>query len=192
MLETTSAIIMASGSSKRMGRNKVFLKYKNQTFLERTLQLVTDAGFLEVILVIRPEDAEKISVPESVKVVINTQSDTGQSASVRLGAGEAVGQGCLFLTIDQPLLTLEILEKIAGTGKPDRIVIPTCDGTPSSPVFFGADFFQELLEAEGDNGGRSVRDAHPEAWLTVPVPVYYLQDVDMPEDYAKLLEGISE
>ncbi|MFD2388094.1 NTP transferase domain-containing protein [Enterococcus rivorum] len=50
-----SVIIMASGYSKRMGENKLFLKYKNKTFLEHTLTLVNKVDFFERILVISPE-----------------------------------------------------------------------------------------------------------------------------------------
>lgn len=188
VFQTTSAIIMASGSSKRMGRNKLFLQFGGQTFLQRVIELALKAGFYEVIVVISRENAEKCSFPDKVTIVYNELGKTGQSASVRLGASSATGTGFLFLPVDQPLLTLEVLEKIVAKSAPDKIVFPTQEGRPSSPVFFGADFYNELSKITGHGGGRKVRDRHPEAWIPVEIPGDYLKDIDMPEDYERLLE----
>lgn len=41
-----SAIIMASGSSSRMGKNKLFLDYQGITFLEHIVTLTEKVAFL--------------------------------------------------------------------------------------------------------------------------------------------------
>ncbi|BFH63979.1 nucleotidyltransferase family protein [Paenibacillus azoreducens] len=186
----TSAIIMASGQSTRMGRNKLFLKYQGQTFLERILNLAKKAGFFETILVITPEDAAGCFLPEDIHVVYNRQSDLGQSAAVRLGTREATGDGYLYLPVDQPLLTLEILEAIIQRGTHDNIVFPLKAGEPQSPVYFGADFYEELLQVSGSSGGREVRNNHKDAWVQVAVSEEYLEDIDTPADYENLLQKV--
>ncbi|RSU09374.1 hypothetical protein CBF29_11620 [Vagococcus elongatus] len=188
-MQEISAVIMASGQSSRMGKNKLFLRYQGKTFLERVIELTLRAGFSECILVITPEDAGKCHFSKEVNVVFNHESHLGQSNSVRLGTKKASGSlGFLYLTVDQPLLTVEVLEKIAAHAAGDKIVFPTVDGEPESPVFFGRNFYQELIHVSGKGGGREVRDNHPEAWVPVAVHETCLKDIDSPEDYAKLLK----
>ena len=46
-----SAIIMASGSSRRMGKNKLKLKYKEKFIFEYVIDLVSSYPFDEKIIV---------------------------------------------------------------------------------------------------------------------------------------------
>ena len=41
----TGAVIMASGFSRRMGENKLLLKYKGKTFIENTADKALEYGF---------------------------------------------------------------------------------------------------------------------------------------------------
>lgn len=185
---TVSAVIMASGYSKRMGTNKLFLKYKHKTFLEHTLSLVNQIDFFERILVISPENSQGLRIPNKIKVVQNTESELGQSASVRLGTHVASGQGYLYLPIDQPLLNERILNQLLEVVTRENIVFPVHNnGQPSSPVFFGELFRSELLTVSGEAGGRAVRKNHPEAWKTVVVNnPERLLDIDTYQDYHRL------
>ncbi|MBP2097942.1 NTP transferase domain-containing protein [Enterococcus rivorum] len=183
-----SVIIMASGYSKRMGENKLFLKYKNKTFLEHTLTLVNKVDFFERILVISPENVKDIVLPENITVVLNSEPELGQSASVRLGTKVASGQGYLYLPIDQPLLNKEIIEQLLKVSTNENIVFPVHEnGHPSSPVFFGKDFRSELLAVSGASGGREVRKNHPEVWKKVKIDEpERLLDIDTQEDFTFL------
>lgn len=182
---------MASGHSLRMKQNKLFLTWQEQTFLERTMDLVRSVGFGRVVLVIKPEDLAKIKVPRSFTVIENNASERGQSASVRFGTAQVQGDGVLFLTADQPLLTRDLLMNIIRNGEKSNIVFPTRNKQPSTPIYFGSDFFDELLRVNGDNGGRTVRDAHPEAWVTLSKADQLLMDVDTPEDYHQLQQMVA-
>ncbi|GGC78835.1 NTP transferase domain-containing protein [Enterococcus wangshanyuanii] len=184
-----SAIIMASGFSKRMGTNKLFLEYQGRTFLEHILLLSKKLGFFEQILVISPENLAGISLPEGVKVVLNHEADQGQSTSVRLGTQFASGDGYLYLTVDQPLLDEHLFVPLLAAYTTDNIVFPvTVKGNPSSPIFFGKRFRADLLQVTGSSGGREVRNKYPDTWQRVPVSEpYRLADIDTYSDYQKLI-----
>lgn len=185
MISTTSAVIMASGFSKRMGRNKLFLPYDDQNFLQHTVTRALAAGFLEVIVVIRPEDAKKCQFAREVKVVLNHQSELGQSSSVRLGTAVATGEAILFLPVDQPLLTVKGLQRIAKYSGEHVIVVPITKNQAKGPVCFGADFFAELLQVSGEKGGYTVRQRHKDKWFRLEFPDDQLADIDFPETYAQ-------
>lgn len=177
---------MASGFSKRMQKNKLFLIYKKQTFIERTVEIAQKAGFFEVIVVIRPEDYKKCNFPDSVRIVFNRQSNLGQSASVRLGTMSVRGDHVMFLPIDQPLLTAKGLQKIANFGDKKAIVVPFYDKKPSGPVSFGKVYFKELMQVSGDTGGCMVRDRYKENWICLEFCDEQLKDIDTQKEYAQL------
>lgn len=185
-----SAIIMASGSSLRMGRNKLFLDYHGETFLQRIVNLSNEVAFYERILVISPENIQGLRFSNDLKVVQNLESKSGQSASVRLGTQAASGEGYLYLPIDQPLLDHKLLESLFLMYSKETIVFPVDQKeNPSSPIFFGEKFRSELLEVKGKSGGRAVRNNHPEAWRKIKVNTpSRLIDIDTPEEYQRLID----
>lgn len=189
-----SAIIMASGCSSRMGTNKLFLEYDGQSFLERVIQLTEELPFFETILVISPQNSKELVVPERIKVVLNNQAEQGQSASVRLGTEAASGDGYLYLTVDQPLLSPETIKTLFPAYTCETIVFPVkMSGRPSSPVFFGKQFRSELLSVQGTAGGRAVRNRHPDAWRAIPIEQEEcLIDIDTVEDYRRLCFLVKE
>lgn len=183
-----SLIIMAAGRSRRMNQNKLFLNYDGQTFIERALSLALSVTVEERILVINSADIQRLTIPENMKIVINNQPEKGQSHSVSLGTKAAKGTGYLFLPIDQPLLTVTVLETIIEKASSTNIVMPEYKGSVSSPVYFGQRYRRELIGVKGETGGRSVRDAHSDHWLKVAITEEILQDIDTQEDYLRLIQ----
>ncbi|WP_430606467.1 molybdenum cofactor cytidylyltransferase [Enterococcus sp. AZ170] len=184
-----SAIIMASGKSSRMGVNKLFLDYQGKTFLEHSLSLSSEIPFFERILVISPENLHGLKLPKDLKIIQNLEAEKGQSTSVRLGTKAASGGGYLYLTVDQPLLNRTLIECLLPAYSKEAIVFPVDKMlAPCSPIFFGNKFRTELLKVTGKNGGRAVRNRHPEAWHKIQVAdPQRLIDIDTPTDYIKLV-----
>lgn len=184
-----SAIIMASGSSSRMGKNKLFLDYQGITFLEHIVTLTEKVAFFERILVISPENLQGLKLPREVKIIQNTEAAKGQSTSVRLGTKAASGEGYLYLTVDQPLLNQALLESLFFAYSKETIAFPVNQwGEPCSPIFFGNTFRSELLKVTGESGGRAVRNKHPEAWREIRVKdPECLIDIDTPKEYKQLI-----
>ena len=190
-MRNVSAIIMASGQSKRMGTNKLFLEYQGKSFLEHVLTLTKQLDFFERILVISPENMKELTVPKDIKVVCNFEAHLGQSTSVRLGTQVASGNGYLYFTIDQPLLNTSLFSPLLAAYSPENIVFPvTNDGKPSSPIYFGKRFRNELVKVTGSAGGREVRNRYPETWCKIKVEEpERLVDIDTPFAYKQLIKN---
>lgn len=188
VISDTSIVIMASGFSKRMKKNKLFLTYQGETFLAHTLKIALEnPAFHEVLLVIKPEDLAKIQLSSRIKIVLNHESNLGQSTSVKLGASEATGKHIIFVPIDQPRLSSELLEILVKKGDSQKIVYPIHNGNPSSPTFFGEKFIAELKSLDGQTGGRKIRDKYHDCAVEFPWSKEELFDVDTPENYQELL-----
>ena len=190
-MENVSAIILAAGESKRMGRNKLSLPYKDKPLLQHTFNLVDKINFLECIVVISPKNAEEligVSFPRDAKIIYNHHPEYGQSHSVVLGTQAAKGEAYLYFTGDQPLLTVELIEDILAHGNKSRIVFPLKEGKePSNPTFFGKNFREELLSVKGSSGGREVRDKNPQhSYSFTPKNPKQLLDIDTCKEYEQL------
>jgi molybdenum cofactor cytidylyltransferase len=158
-----SAILMAAGLSRRMGVDKLFMQYQGNALIEHALTLLGDLPVFEKIIVTTTGRLEKIILPPDVRAIINHNPEIGQSESLRLGVSGASGDWYLFLNADQPRLQRTSLQPMLELTKsnPGKIIYPTANGQPTSPVLFHSNFRDELLSVRGDIGGRAIRQNKP-------------------------------
>jgi len=192
-----SAVLLAAGLSLRMGEDKLLLSLRGETLLQRAVGLLMMLPVHERILVTTEERLKKITLPPEIKVEINPHPETGQSGSVQMGVTAATGDWYMFMAADQPGLTAAdlhpLIEEACGgksynkSGDKYKIIYPVVNGSPNTPVLFSSAFREELLAISGDEGGRSVRDAHPEACFpfTPEAPELFF-DIDDIDDYSAI------
>ena len=186
-----SAVVMASGFSKRMGRNKLFIEFQGETMLEKILKILSGIGFHEVILVGKDSEAMKLGEKYRVKYVKNKTPGLGQSESVKLGVSQSSGEGMAFFTVDQPLLSKEIVLKLMWEFyKKNIITLPVVNGHRSTPVFFPQDKKTELLKIKGDTGGREVIRKSSEINEVCFKNQLLFKDVDSLEDLEEIYENM--
>ncbi|MBU0651984.1 MAG: molybdenum cofactor cytidylyltransferase [Proteobacteria bacterium] len=192
-----SAIVLAAGESKRMGRPKQMLAWQGKTLLRQVLEnlIRSDAG--EIILVLGHEaEAISKSLTESqIKIVINPDYKQGMASSLRHGllAMDPESEAFLVLLADQPDIGPEIMNRMIREFKqanPRRgIVRPVYRGLRGHPVLIGVRYLQEALQLQGDVGARQILANHPEDILEIEVNQDgILKDIDTPEAYRKYLK----
>ena len=184
-------VVMASGLGRRFGGNKLMADFCGAPLIANALALAALPLLACRIVVTRSEEVEVLCNAQGVPVLRHAQPY--RSDTVRLGLAALLGKepalrGCLFLPGDQPLLTQQSVEALALAAAPDAIVrLCAADGTPGSPVLFGADYFSELLHLPDGRGGNAVARAHPGSVCLVPARNdAELRDVDTREDLNQL------
>jgi molybdenum cofactor cytidylyltransferase len=89
---------------------------------------------------------------------------------------------------DQPYLPAgivrDLIYALRSTGK--AIAAPRYRDGLGNPVVFRAEVFPELLALEGDRGARAVVERDPGRVALLPIDRPMPDDVDTPEDYARL------
>ncbi|MFC1917090.1 molybdenum cofactor cytidylyltransferase [Chloroflexota bacterium] len=190
MTPFVSAIVLAAGSSRRLGKPKQLLPIGDTTILERTLDNVLDSRVNEVVLVLGYQ-AEKIAgviAGRAVKVAVNLDYKKGMSAAIKLGLSliDENTHGIMLVLADQPFVdgkTINrLLESFSVSDK--DIIAPTYHGQMGHPVVFSAGYRQELLALEGDVGGREIMARHPGKVREVPVDCEgVVLDIDTPDAY---------
>jgi molybdenum cofactor cytidylyltransferase len=89
---------------------------------------------------------------------------------------------------DQPMLSPAVVDKIVGvfaeTGGP--FIVPLYDGEWGNPVLLARATWPLLDGLKGDTGARPILRKHMDMVLEVPVEGSLLDDIDTPEDYARI------
>lgn len=173
MKKNIVVIVMASGKSRRMGENKLLLKYKGKTFIENLLEKIENKKFLAIFVVIS-NDVVKTICEKFVKknknffIIENENFEKGQSESIKIGIRESLKKfeynyenedkidGYMFFSGDQPMLTHKTIEKIFENFEENKIIIPKYKEKMGLPTIFSKKFESELLEISGDIGGKPV------------------------------------
>jgi molybdenum cofactor cytidylyltransferase len=188
----TAGIVLAGGGSTRFGEPKQLLDWKGKTLLEHTVQTGLSAG-LTPIIVVTGSNHESISsiIPEDVKVKHNPDWQQGQSTSVKVGVkslSEDVG-GVVFLLVDQPLIPPELILTLrqAHARNQADIICPDAGDRPGNPVLFDRRVFKDLIQLEGDQGGKVLFNRYSPYFINWNDPTVQI-DIDSPEDYQRLLE----
>lgn len=160
-----AAIVMASGFSRRMGRNKMLCELNGRAVVEYVLDAVIQCGFYKNIVVTRFKEIDKFAKDRNMTVVYNENPLAGQSMSLKLGVQNSLNaEAYVFFLADQPFVRPSTVVEMMNifVKKPEYIVLPRFENKTGLPVFFPASLRAELLELSGDNGARSVIRKYPE------------------------------
>lgn len=177
-------LVMAAGSGRRFGGNKLAAELDGKTLIRRALEAVPGAQFAAVTVVSQYEDIEELAGEFGFAAIHNDRPDLGLSRTIALGT-EAMRScdGILYMVADQPKLRQETVARLVEVWRqhPDRIVGAGHDGRRGNPNLFPARLFPELLALRGDHGGSSVIRAHEEELLLVETDGAELFDCDTQE-----------
>jgi molybdenum cofactor cytidylyltransferase len=186
------AIILASGYSRRMGKDKLLLKYSGKSMIEHTIETILECGFSEVILVAREEEIIEIGNRNGIKVIKNENAVKGISESIKLGVMYANDtEGYMFFMGDQPFLDRDTIKEITAEFREDSgyIIIPRCEGKRGSPVIFPGSFREDFLELEGDVGGKVIINKNLDKVKFLEIQdSTKLFDIDTSENYENILK----
>jgi len=187
-----SALVLASGRSRRMGVQKLLLPVGAQPLIARVVDEVLRSPVDEAVVVIG-HDGERITealAGRRVRFITNPDTEGEMLSSVRCGL-RAMPEACdavLLVLGDQPGLKAEVIAGLVRAfRKTDRgIVVPTHSGRRGHPLLFSMHYRNEILSRYDDVGVRGLLQSHPEDVLEVEVAAPgVLEDMDVPEDYRR-------
>lgn len=187
-------VLLAAGSSSRLGQPKQLLPYKNKTLLLYSLEeaLASNAQPVVVVLGAKADVLQNEISKHQVHIVINEQWQEGMASSIRRGINELnefnpAIEGVILTVCDQPFMTTSLLNTLITahqkTGK--GIVACTYDNTFGPPVFFHHSLFAELLGLKGDLGARKIVQANIDNVEGIDFPEGVF-DIDTVKDYEGL------
>lgn len=184
-----AGIVLAAGSSQRLGRPKQLLRLHGKSLIAMVLEAALASRLRHTFLVLGHEAARitealgSLAHHRRLTVVNNTLHGQGQATSLHAGlrAAENNFAAAMFLMCDQPLLDEATIDRLLEQfqASPKDICVPVCGGQRRNPAIFSERFFEPIFSIGGDTGARALIDNHPEAVLRVEFedPTRFL-DVD--------------
>lgn len=192
------AIVLAAGSSTRMGSQKLLLPYGGIPLIRHVVESV-QRGPIEVTIVVTGysrEGVEGALAGLDVRFVHNADHQTGMLSSVRSGIRALPIEFAPMVVLgDQPVVPQTVLDQIRQTldAQPDRIVVPVHSGRRGHPMAFSACFRDEVLTEFDDVGLRGLLQKHVGAVVEFEVNApEILVDLDTPDDYAAALSQLQK
>ena len=192
---SVAAIIVAAGSSSRLGQPKQLVVVDGETLLQRAIRCVQEAGASPVFVVLgahRELIGNSIDFGEA-KIVANEDWEEGLASSIRVGvkavqAEAPTAEGLLLMTCDQPRVTAEHLHRLIQMSyaqSAPTAIASTYAGIRGIPAIFPRQAIRDLLALRGDKGARALLAQPP--WPVICVALEGGEvDIDRPEDLAQM------
>jgi len=190
-------VLLAAGSSSRLGRPKQLLSYHGRPLLQHTIDAIAATTLTGPAVVVYGAHASAI-IPHidhhTFHTVTNMYWAEGIASSIRYGlsAIQALSpyiSRVLFLLADQPFITPSLLSAITGTAvaSPAGIIASHYDDAIGTPVLFHSKYFAALHDLNGDEGARKLIKNNMHDVHTVSFPMGHI-DIDTIAQYTSLAE----
>jgi molybdenum cofactor cytidylyltransferase len=183
-----AAVVLAAGSSQRMGRNKLLLDVGGETLVRRAVRAAIDGGADEVIVVLGHE-ADRVRdelTGLSCETVVNPDHAEGAGTSVRTGVRRAEAADALIVVLaDMPFVTAQMIRTLVERYRATRapLVVSHYGDVQAPPTLYDRALFAELLQIPGERCAKQVVKRHAGEAEVVAWPEDALRDIDVPADY---------
>jgi molybdenum cofactor cytidylyltransferase len=189
-----SGVVLAAGTSSRLGRPKQLLPLGRTTILRTVVDAALGAPLDEVVVVLgHAADQVRSTLPtvDRLRLVVNADFARGQSTSLHAGL-RALNDGVVAMVVllgDQPGIRSEHIAAMVRRYRERRapIVQVSYSGTPAHPTLLARPMWAEVERSVGDRGARSIIERHGEDRDLVEVTGEPPPDVDTESDYRDVL-----
>jgi len=187
-----AGVVLAAGTSSRMGRNKLFLPLGGTSVLRRAIANALKAGLDPVLVVLGHESDRVLAELQGISCtpVLNQDYARGMNTSVRAGiaAVPSDASGAVVLLADMPFVTAGMLRTLVERYRAAEtpLVVSTYGEVLAPPILYGRPLFDELRALDGDGCGKRVVKAHRADAVEIAWPPTALADLDVPEDVEQI------
>jgi molybdenum cofactor cytidylyltransferase len=198
-------VILAAGSSTRMGTDKALLPWPptssvaapaRQTFLSAAIHAL--AAWTELVIVVAGNNQAALApvvYANGAFLVVNPGPARGQFSSLQVGLQDVLNRGrdaALVTLVDRPPAAASTVEKLrdafaTALAGSKWAVVPEYAGKHGHPVIVGREMIEKFLRAPVAATARDVEHENQEriAYIGVDDP-FVTMNVDTPQDYASL------
>ena len=183
-----AGIVLAAGSSVRMGRNKLLLELAGQSVVRRAVSRALAA--LDPVIVVLGHEADRVRqelAGLSCRIVVNPEHGRGMDTSVRAGVAAlpADADAAVMLLADMPLVTPAMLAGLVERFRTTDalLVISRYGQVTAPPQLYARSLFAELAAA---GSGKAVIDRHRADAEVLMWPAAGLADLDLPADRERI------
>jgi molybdenum cofactor cytidylyltransferase len=188
-----AVLILAAGSSSRLGQPKQLLPFKETTLLEHTItcaQSVSDNVF--VVLGGNQSAIQSAVDLQDIEVILTQDWYKGIGSSISSGIKSITKtiqdtQSIMILLCDQPKITNELLVELVAIHEEKQKLISACKYGNSFgvPAIFNKSMYNDLKELKDDAGAKIIigKNKNKTSFLNFSDGII---DIDIPSDLKHL------
>jgi molybdenum cofactor cytidylyltransferase len=191
-----AGVVLAAGSSTRMGRNKLLFELDGETVVRRAVRTAL-AARLDPVIVVLGHEVDKVRALLTdlpCRFVVNADHATGMNSSVCAGIGAVPAQApaAVVMLADMPFVSAAMIATLVDQYRSsDALLLASEYGTGSDavkapPTLFDRGLFAELMGEEGRGCAKRMQRRHPGRTLVASWPAAALVDLDVPGDYDRV------
>jgi molybdenum cofactor cytidylyltransferase len=189
-------ILLAAGSSRRFGSNKLLAPLADGTPLAVAAASRLIAAVPESIAVVRPGDGALavLFAEQGFRIVECAEAESGMGHSLAAGvAAASTADAWLIALADMPSIKLSTFAGLIGRLQAGAsLVAPFHAGKRGHPVGFANGHGTELISLTGDTGAREILVRHAQVLMRFDVSdPGILFDIDKTADLAAHVSGLT-
>jgi molybdenum cofactor cytidylyltransferase len=191
----TVVVILAAGSSSRLGKPKQNLIYRGNTLLQSAVASALSVSAAVIVILGASIDAISPTIKDQqITVLYNQQWEEGMASSIRLAISHLQSNypqagAVIFMLCDQPYADAALLQSLteASVSSNKRIIASSYSNTTIGvPALFKANYFPSLLVLKGHEGAKKLFKQHADDLTSIPFPLGNI-DIDTMTDFDNLL-----
>jgi len=193
-----AGIVLAAGTSSRLGRNKLLMELGGESVLRRTVRNAIDGG-LEPVLVVLGFEAHRARhalAGLACELVDNLDYELGINSSLKAGlaAVPTEAAAAVVLLADMPLVTGSMIAAVVEAYRQSDapLVISQYGSVHAPPTLYDRSLFGEFGGREGEGAGKRMVERHRHEAVSIAFPPDVLVDLDEPDDYRRLKTMFAE
>ncbi len=188
-------LLLAAGSSARMGQPKQLLPWGNASLIEHQIITLIETGYpVNVVLGSNSNLIIPVIEKYNINKIINERWEKGMGSSISCGIRHIKkvfpkANGVLITLLDQPLVTASYLQMIFAAYRPGfkQIIVSQSDsGWKGVPALFDEFYFKYLLKLNHDQGAKNIISQFEDKVIKLRFNDL-MEDMDTPESYQLLL-----
>ena len=155
-------IILAAGSSSRLGRPKQLLELNGKTLLQKSIETALNVSINVTVVLGANENLVRPTISGfPINIILNENWISGMSGSIQTGMSALKNnefQAVLIMLCDQPFINASILKGMIEVFEKNKfpIVASEYEKKVGVPAIFDASFFQKLKMLKGQKGAKKL------------------------------------
>jgi molybdopterin-guanine dinucleotide biosynthesis protein A len=127
-----TAVILAGGQSRRLGRDKAVEPIAGEPLIRRAIRLAESAVDATDVVIVVADAARGLALPldSSHRTAVDVFPDCGSLGGIYTGLHASHSDWCLVVACDMPFLSAPLLAHMAELRAGVDAVVPVIDGRP--------------------------------------------------------------
>ena len=129
-LANVTAVILAGGMSRRLGRNKALEPFQGEPLIRRVVHRMGQTASNIIVVANDDERAAELNLPDHVTPVIDEYPGKGSLGGIYTGLKAAPTEWAVFCACDMPFPSPRLYRALLSNRAANDAVVPVVDGRP--------------------------------------------------------------